>query len=515
MLENIRRLYPRGSANRGICVDGEGAMLGTDCVLVRRFRQGFCVLERSQASAIQKCALSTALDEDWLFRQCHRISDALNKGEIALAQIYGLRIPIRELDERHLRRIACANVAKWSFNPDEPRIPRGNPHGGEWTTEGDGFETQANAFSDDAAASGNADNSAGEGSGDDGGANALDAFLDTVSPDSDFPTDDTGSNAGGSSAPADPGLQYQLIGPAAGAAAPATAMAGTTVAADAVPTTLLGPLSAEALTGLAELAAQMSGPALFLGILFVPTNSGTVVAGTVAGSPDLSTSYDADTGVIQVWREGGPLGTPILLDTGHIGVDGLFYDPNGVVIGRTLSNGAIVDPDTLPGYRSQFVTATGADARSQAVADTAAPPKLCPDPGPDRPGAPLDNPYQRYIGELINGEALPPGLAVNLWNPLSGKLVHFDDCQLSTGTMIEAKGTGYAAILAQGADGFIWREVQQKMLNQANAQVQAAQVRPIEWYFAESTVADYVSKLFAYKDIPITVIYMPPPRWTP
>jgi hypothetical protein len=46
-------------------------------------------------------------------------------------------------------------------------------------------------------------------------------------------------------------------------------------------------------------------------------------------------------------------------------------------------------------------------------------------------------------------------LAVNLWNPWSGKLVHFDDCQLSTGIMIEAKGPGYAAILDNDADSFI------------------------------------------------------------
>lgn len=33
--------------------------------------------------------------EDGLFRQSQQITDTLNKGEIAIAQIYGLRIPVR------------------------------------------------------------------------------------------------------------------------------------------------------------------------------------------------------------------------------------------------------------------------------------------------------------------------------------------------------------------------------------------------------------------------------------
>ena len=89
MLDNMRRLHPRGPANRGICVDHEGAMLGSECVLVRRTTSGFRSLTRDDASQIQKCVLATHRDEDWLFRQSQRIADALNKGEIALAQIYG------------------------------------------------------------------------------------------------------------------------------------------------------------------------------------------------------------------------------------------------------------------------------------------------------------------------------------------------------------------------------------------------------------------------------------------
>jgi hypothetical protein len=137
MLENMRSLHPRGAANRGICVDAEGAMLGPDCVLVRRAPGGFRSIERDAASTVQKGLFDADCDDDWLFQQCRRIAEALDKGEIALAQIYGLRIPVGDLDDGQLKRLAAARFSK-TFNPDEPRVPKGDPHGGEWTTGGGG-----------------------------------------------------------------------------------------------------------------------------------------------------------------------------------------------------------------------------------------------------------------------------------------------------------------------------------------------------------------------------------------
>jgi hypothetical protein len=139
VLENMRRLHPRGTENRGICVDTEGAMLGSDCVLVRRTSRGYRAIDREDASALQKCVFGAARDQDWLFRQCQRIADALDKGDLALAQIYGLHIPIDELDARQPARIS---LIKAGFDPDEPRIPEGDPHGGEWTTGSSDDEEQ-------------------------------------------------------------------------------------------------------------------------------------------------------------------------------------------------------------------------------------------------------------------------------------------------------------------------------------------------------------------------------------
>ena len=138
MFQNMRQLHSRSAANRGVCVDANGAMLGPDCVLVQRTQNGFRALGREQASVVQKYALGAAPGGDWLFYQCQRISDALNKGELALAQIYGLRIPVAELDDRTLYRLALIDIGKAGFNPDEPRIPKGEPHAGEWTTGSSG-----------------------------------------------------------------------------------------------------------------------------------------------------------------------------------------------------------------------------------------------------------------------------------------------------------------------------------------------------------------------------------------
>jgi hypothetical protein len=136
MLNEMRRLYPRGATNRGICVDADGAMLGPEWVLVRRTPRGFATLARDDAASLQKSVLGAGHDPDWLFQQTRRIADALDRGETALAQIYGLYIPVGELDDRQLQQLSPGRLAKAGFNPDEPRIPAGEPDGGEWTTGG-------------------------------------------------------------------------------------------------------------------------------------------------------------------------------------------------------------------------------------------------------------------------------------------------------------------------------------------------------------------------------------------
>jgi hypothetical protein len=143
MYEVMRRLHPRGTASTGITVDPDGAMLGPDCILVRRTANGYRCVSPGEAGALQEFLFRDGMESGWLFGQCRRIAKALDGQEIALAQIFGLRIPLDGLDREGLRQLAfAAPFIKANYNPDEPRIPAGQPGGGEWTT-GNAAETPA------------------------------------------------------------------------------------------------------------------------------------------------------------------------------------------------------------------------------------------------------------------------------------------------------------------------------------------------------------------------------------
>jgi hypothetical protein len=85
-------------------------------------------------------------------------------------------------------------------------------------------------------------------------------------------------------------------------------------------------------------------------------------------------------------------------------------------------------------------------------------------------------------------------MAVSLENPLTGKNVAFDDCRESDGTMIEAKGLGYAEMLQ---DRYLGEDViPGRWLKQARSQVAAAGARDVEWFFAEPEAARKAGELF-------------------
>ena len=112
-------------------------MLGPNCILVDRLPHGYKVIEREAAAAIQKSLFGEDRQPDWLFWQCGRIADALDRGELALAQIYGLRIQVSDLDEGQLGHVAAvSSLRKAGYDPNEPRVPKGDPRGGQWTNGG-------------------------------------------------------------------------------------------------------------------------------------------------------------------------------------------------------------------------------------------------------------------------------------------------------------------------------------------------------------------------------------------
>jgi hypothetical protein len=102
--------------------------------------------------------------------------------------------------------------------------------------------------------------------------------------------------------------------------------------------------------------------------------------------------------------------------------------------------------------------------------------------------------YQEQISRLNNPRRpLSRGEAVSLENPITGKNVAFDDCRESDGTMIEAKGPGFADQMRYAYfDGGIvvgWEK-------QARTHVDAAGERDVAWYFAEPEAAERARKLF-------------------
>ncbi|HEY1505068.1 MAG TPA: Tox-REase-5 domain-containing protein [Stellaceae bacterium] len=303
---------------------------------------------------------------------------------------------------------------------------------------------------------------------------------------------------------------------AAGAVADAFSLYGAESAAPALHALAqqaLGAAAALLPEGAAAIAVPVVASVAVLGTLFLPTNQGSVSTGTLPDAPDLSYKYDRDTGRLTVTRQNED-GTTETLFSGHHSPDGVFRDEDGNAIGRYLEGSIALDADAVRGYearrRSDAQAPPGAIAQSTAT--TLSDAKLCPDPGPDKSGfkSPGAIAYQMYVGQMLNGAPLPPGFGIKTMRP-NGLPVYFDDCQRSTGALIEAKGLGYSDALNSGKL-FPWLGMQIKMIGQAKRQLEAADGQPIAWYFAERDVADRMRREFAKRRLPISVSYLPPPR---
>jgi len=266
--------------------------------------------------------------------------------------------------------------------------------------------------------------------------------------------------------------------------------------------TNLGPLSGEALAGLATVAAGFAGAAAAFGFVFIASpNGGVTSQGAVAGEPGLNYSLNHEEGSLRITRT-GPAGDE-LIAAAHLGQDGLFRDETGAPVVRAAGSSVVIDSDAVratASKREKQQDDAGAMVRAEAQTQTRREePKLCPEPVPDTPhgASEMAAEYERVIHNLVNPQnPLPQGFGVSLLNPISGKNVFFDDCIQTSGVMVEAKGPGYADLLSKS---FQQREdvgASAKLLKQATSQVEAAGTRPIIWFFAEENAADYVRELF-------------------
>jgi hypothetical protein len=80
------------------------------------------------------------------------------------------------------------------------------------------------------------------------------------------------------------------------------------------------------------------------------------------------------------------------------------------------------------------------------------------------------------------------------------------------GALIDAKGFGYLRLLQQGEDRYPWLGALQKLIDQSGRQIEAAQGRPIRWYFSEPQVGVAVRRVFERLEIPIRIVDLPPPK---
>ena len=183
--------------------------------------------------------------------------------------------------------------------------------------------------------------------------------------------------------------------------------------------------------------------------------------------------------------------------------DGILAETKtGLALARMLGGRLVFDADSLAGAKAE------AGARSERDE-----PKLCPDPSPDVPHGASERAkaYQEQISALNNPQRpLPAGVAVSLENPLTGENVAFDDCRESDGTMIEAKGPGYAGLVKSGfLAEKIWNE---DWSLQADRQLAAAGSRDIEWFFAEPEAAEKAREWFGgdRKYQKIKILLVPP-----
>jgi hypothetical protein len=167
------------------------------------------------------------------------------------------------------------------------------------------------------------------------------------------------------------------------------------------------------------------------------------------------------------------------LSPAHLDKEGKFVGSQGEVVGRVLPNGTVaIDTKAVPGIPANDNE-----------------PRLCPMPRPDKKGE-RGRDYEDYVKSFVNPlpYTTPRAVGFQLPNPEeNSKLVYYDDCQHSTGTMIEAKGPTYAKLLTY--DWGKW-SLTNDWLEQSGAQIAAAEKRPVRWYFAEPEAAEFAREIF-------------------
>jgi hypothetical protein len=245
-------------------------------------------------------------------------------------------------------------------------------------------------------------------------------------------------------------------------------------------------LSQAAAEQFAQLSLRFPAAAVFLGVLFIPANKTSPNdEHKVPGHPGLR--YGRLPGE-RAWRiiyQGDDGDEHMILQQ----ADGLLRDPKGQVVGRILPN-------------DHVAIDLAAIAPHHADDDQ---PRLCPAPSPDNYGQgrySIARAYEDQVKLVVNPrEPTPSGLAMALANPMKGgAIVKFDDCQHEIGMMVEAEGPTFTGPLQRAKASTFDQSVDEKLLRQADSQVQATGTRRVRWYLSDVSAADHVRSLFTKSD---------------
>jgi hypothetical protein len=227
-----------------------------------------------------------------------------------------------------------------------------------------------------------------------------------------------------------------------------------------------------------RVATPAGGAAAVFGLLFIPSPNEIHVEGDVPDIPGLRYSWNRDETQLLL-KYDGPDGahhawTATLEDD-------LFRDKDGNIVGRVLPQGTIV-------------VDTAAASRSLVQDDE---PKLCPKPVKDRRTNEKGKAFEIYVKSIINpGNPTPPDMAYDLPNPNGGKPVSFDDCERTSGMLVEIKDHYEWALEKAEKYPQLLKLIKEYFLKQSSRDIDASGGRPVAWFFSEHEVAVLARQLF-------------------
>jgi hypothetical protein len=130
----MRRLHERGPRSRGLVVDRDGVALGPSMTLLCSRGMGYECVDPHSLVRVARIAFGADAQLGKLSRLLGAIARALEAGDLPRAQLLGLEIPIVELDDAQLAKLAAAaNLIKAGFDPSQSR-----DEGGRWSSDGGG-----------------------------------------------------------------------------------------------------------------------------------------------------------------------------------------------------------------------------------------------------------------------------------------------------------------------------------------------------------------------------------------